>query len=302
MLERLYWYTLEFGLVEEDGEPRAYGSGLLSSFGELGRFETAAFVKPFDPDEAAARPYDPTDYQAVLYVVPSLAELRRTLTDWLGRGGLKSSQVDDDPHAGAAELRVDPAAAVLLIVDVQERLAAAMDPPALAACERNILILIELGPAAGHAAGGERAVPARPGPHRARPLAGALEAAAAGGSRCSGSRRRPSPARRSRRSAAAGPAGRRQAPVAGDRAWRAHVCVWQTVRGLLALGRSVQVVEDAVLSRAAGQPPGRPAAVRTGGRRRHLHRDRRLRCAGARGHRRLQGHLPAGEVTCADRP
>ena len=28
-----------------------------------------------------------------------------------------------------------------------------------------------------------------------------------------------------------------------------HVCVWQTVRGLLALGRSVQVVEDAVLSR-----------------------------------------------------
>jgi phenylalanine-4-hydroxylase len=91
VLERLYWYTLEFGLVEEDGEPRAYGSGLLSSFGELGRFETEAFVKPFDPDEAAARPYDPTDYQAVLYQVPSLAELRRTLTDWLGRGGLKSA-------------------------------------------------------------------------------------------------------------------------------------------------------------------------------------------------------------------
>jgi phenylalanine-4-hydroxylase len=91
VLERLYWYTLEFGLVDEDGQPRAYGSGLLSSFGELGRFESEAFLKPFDPDEAAARPYDPTDYQAILYVVPSLAELRRTLTGWLDRGGLKSA-------------------------------------------------------------------------------------------------------------------------------------------------------------------------------------------------------------------
>ena len=43
-----------------------------------------------------------------------------------------------------------------------------------------------------------------------------------------------------------------------------HVCVWQTVRGLRALGRSVQVTADAVLSRAAGQPPGRAAAVRAG--------------------------------------
>jgi phenylalanine-4-hydroxylase len=82
-LERLYWYTLEFGLVEENGLPRAYGSGLLSSFGELGRYESAAFLKPFDPDEAAARPYDPTDYQAVLYVVPSLEAVTDTIERWL---------------------------------------------------------------------------------------------------------------------------------------------------------------------------------------------------------------------------
>ena len=83
VLERLYWYTLEFGLVEEQGETRAYGSGLLSSFGELGRYQAEAFLKPFDPDEAAARPYDPTDYQAVLYVVPSLSSLQEGLTEWL---------------------------------------------------------------------------------------------------------------------------------------------------------------------------------------------------------------------------
>src|SRR6185369_10821144 len=36
---RLYWYTLEFGVVREGAGLRVYGAGLLSSFGELGRFE-----------------------------------------------------------------------------------------------------------------------------------------------------------------------------------------------------------------------------------------------------------------------
>lgn len=35
MLSRLYWYTVEFGLIREDGGMRAYGAGILSSVGEL---------------------------------------------------------------------------------------------------------------------------------------------------------------------------------------------------------------------------------------------------------------------------
>lgn len=93
-LERLYWYTLEFGLVEEGGGPKAFGAGLLSSFGELGRFEAQSSVKPFDPDDAAARPYDPTDYQAVLYVVPSLPALAEQLTDWFAAHGLVDRRID----------------------------------------------------------------------------------------------------------------------------------------------------------------------------------------------------------------
>jgi phenylalanine-4-hydroxylase len=85
-LERIYWYTMEFGLIEQDGVTRAYGAGLLSSFGELEHF-SAADIRPFDPDEAAARPYDPTTYQAVLYRIPSFASLEADVRSWLARRG-----------------------------------------------------------------------------------------------------------------------------------------------------------------------------------------------------------------------
>jgi phenylalanine-4-hydroxylase len=83
-LERIYWYTMEFGLVEQNGLTRAYGAGLLSSFGELQRFHDAE-IRPFDPDEAAARPYDPTTYQAVLYRIPDFATLEAEVRGWLAR-------------------------------------------------------------------------------------------------------------------------------------------------------------------------------------------------------------------------
>jgi phenylalanine-4-hydroxylase len=74
-LERIYWYTLEFGLVREDGELKAYGGGVLSGAGELARFATAAELRPLDLADMAARPYDPTGYQPVLYVARDWAEV-----------------------------------------------------------------------------------------------------------------------------------------------------------------------------------------------------------------------------------
>ncbi len=82
-LELVYWYTLEFGLVREDGALRTYGAGILSSFGEMERMATDPELRPLDFDDAAARPYDPTRYQPVLYVSPSFPEMVRGVSAWL---------------------------------------------------------------------------------------------------------------------------------------------------------------------------------------------------------------------------
>ena len=82
-LERVYWYTLEFGVAREGGDVKAYGAGLLSSFGELGAFESQAKLEPFDIARIARTPYDPTSYQKTLFVAPSFAEMEKRVGGWL---------------------------------------------------------------------------------------------------------------------------------------------------------------------------------------------------------------------------
>ena len=76
-LGRLYWFTVEFGLVEHEGEIKAYGAGLLSSFGELEHaFSAQVERKPFDLEEVINTSYDYSDMQPLLFVIPSYAELK----------------------------------------------------------------------------------------------------------------------------------------------------------------------------------------------------------------------------------
>lgn len=76
-LGRLYWFTVEFGLVEHEGGIKAYGAGLLSSFGELEHaFGDEVERRPFDLDEVINTPYTYSDMQPILYVIPSYAELK----------------------------------------------------------------------------------------------------------------------------------------------------------------------------------------------------------------------------------
>lgn len=84
-LIRVYWYALEFGVTKSELGLQVVGAGLLSSFGELGRFEKRATLLPFDLDVIAQTPFDPTEYQGTLFVAESADDMLGTLTRWLER-------------------------------------------------------------------------------------------------------------------------------------------------------------------------------------------------------------------------
>jgi phenylalanine-4-hydroxylase len=85
-LGRLYWFTVEFGLIEEDGEIKAYGAGLLSSYGELEHaFTDEVERRPFELEAVINHDYTYSDMQPVLYVIPSYAELKRVTRQYIER-------------------------------------------------------------------------------------------------------------------------------------------------------------------------------------------------------------------------
>lgn len=77
-----YWFSVEFGLCKEQGDLKAYGAGLLSSFGEIeyacapyrpaGGEDKFPEYRPWDPKEAARTAYPITCYQPVYFVADSL--------------------------------------------------------------------------------------------------------------------------------------------------------------------------------------------------------------------------------------
>lgn len=81
-LARVYWFTIEFGVLREDGRVKAYGTGLLSSAGELAEMHKAE-LRPLDLEAAADLVYDPTHYQAMLFCAESFDHMYETLREYL---------------------------------------------------------------------------------------------------------------------------------------------------------------------------------------------------------------------------
>jgi len=83
-LARCYWYSVEFGLCLEEGKNKAYGAGLLSSFGELeyackehidgGGGEVRPEILPWDPAVAANLEFPITTYQPIYFLAESLQD------------------------------------------------------------------------------------------------------------------------------------------------------------------------------------------------------------------------------------
>ena len=83
-LSRVFWFTMEFGVVWERGEPKAYGAGILSSIGELDVFR-AATMRPLDFAMMGSEEYDITHFQPILYSLGSIEELQDRLLGFYGK-------------------------------------------------------------------------------------------------------------------------------------------------------------------------------------------------------------------------
>ncbi len=97
----VFWFSIEFGVIAEEGQTKAYGAGILSSFGEMDEFRHMD-IRPLDLHTMGTLNYDITAYQPVLFRADSLQHLEDVV------GGFFES-VDDDR---AARLRAEASAAV----------------------------------------------------------------------------------------------------------------------------------------------------------------------------------------------
>jgi phenylalanine-4-hydroxylase len=89
-LADVFWFTIEFGVLREEGEVRAYGAGILSSYGEIEEFR-GADLRPLDLLEMGTLEYDITKYQPVLFCADGMGELEDVI------GGFFASFDDDTP-------------------------------------------------------------------------------------------------------------------------------------------------------------------------------------------------------------
>lgn len=113
-LGRLFWFTVEFGLIKEDGQVKVYGSGLVSSHAESqyalsGQWENKASPapdckarpvaewRPFDLERVCNTDFEIDHFQPIYYVLESFEQLRDAMNRYaeqvIGASGLRAVTV-----------------------------------------------------------------------------------------------------------------------------------------------------------------------------------------------------------------
>jgi phenylalanine-4-hydroxylase len=97
-MSRFFWFSVEFGLMrhapdDAEGALKVYGSGLLSSFGEIAHAIDAPDVerRPFEIGEVVNQPFEIDHYQPLLYIVDSFDHLFALVSEleaWMQAGKL----------------------------------------------------------------------------------------------------------------------------------------------------------------------------------------------------------------------
>lgn len=76
MVQRMYWFTVEFGLIMEPDGLKAYGAGIISSPGELAHFQTdKPEIRPFGVKEIVSTDFRTDIIQPKYFVIDSLEQL-----------------------------------------------------------------------------------------------------------------------------------------------------------------------------------------------------------------------------------
>uniref|UniRef100_UPI000181CFB2 TYROSINE 3-MONOOXYGENASE n=1 Tax=Rattus norvegicus TaxID=10116 RepID=UPI000181CFB2 len=121
-LSTVYWFTVEFGLCKQNGELKAYGAGLLSSYGELlHSLSEEPEVRAFDPDTAAVQPYQDQTYQPVYFVSESFNDAKDKLRNYASRIQRPFS-VKFDPYTLAIDVLDSPHTIQRSLEGVQDEL------------------------------------------------------------------------------------------------------------------------------------------------------------------------------------
>lgn len=113
-LGRLFWFTVEFGLIREDGRVKVYGSGLVSSHSESayslqGQWEKkgantppckerpVAEWRPFDLERVCDTAFEIDHFQPIYYVLESFEQLREAMNEYaervIGKAGMSRAMV-----------------------------------------------------------------------------------------------------------------------------------------------------------------------------------------------------------------
>ena len=81
-LQRIYWFTIEFGVVEQNGL-KLYGAGIMSSFGESNFVYTnEPEIVPFDLHEVINTSFCNSEIQTKYFLLPSFNELFKAMDEY----------------------------------------------------------------------------------------------------------------------------------------------------------------------------------------------------------------------------
>lgn len=104
-VERLYWFTIEFGVLQNGAQREIYGAGILSSFGEAKEiFSPKVEIKPWNLEELMHTPFDKSMLQPYYYGLPNWDTLTNTVChlheNYCGEGKpvMQKADVDSSIH------------------------------------------------------------------------------------------------------------------------------------------------------------------------------------------------------------